>query len=63
MWWLMSLEESKGVSVTWTALYLTETLTFSDAFSIPSVNAFDALQVIRSNRQPRALPTEENQLP
>lgn len=56
----MRLEEPKGVSVTRTALYLTETETFSDAFSIPSADAFDALQVIRSNRQPHALPTEED---
>lgn len=60
MGWLMRLEEPKGVSVTRTALYLTETETFSDAFSIPSADAFDALQVIRSNRQPHALPTEED---
>lgn len=59
----MRLEESKEVSVTWTALYLTETLIFSDAFSIPNVNAFDALGVINSNRQLCALPSEENWLP
>lgn len=60
MRWLMRLEESKGVSVTQTALYLTEKQTFSHAFSIPSADAFDALQVIHSNRQPHVLPTEEN---
>lgn len=53
----MGVEESKGLSVTSAALYLDETLIFSDAFLIPSVSAFDALWVRHSDRQLCTLPT------
>lgn len=53
---LMKLEESEGLSATSLALYLNETLIFSEAFLIPSVSAFDTLWVRHSDRKLCALP-------